>query len=343
MKISIAMASYNGERFLREQLQSIAQQTLKPCELVITDDGSTDRTPEIFAEFAQSAGFPVRFIRNEKRLGFVGNFMKAASLCTGDLIAFCDQDDVWLSHKLARCAECFRDDSVMLAIHSAEMVNENLKPLGVQFPKAYRDAVVPSLTPAPGHGFSGFAMVFRPSLPLAFDERHPWTAEVLPCPIIFDHDQWIYFLSNIFGKTALIQESLALYRRHGSTVTSPKAHSMGDITARSLSVGNESYIKNADLAAHRASYLEQSCAGLSGKHRMSALRAIEHYRKTAESYLVRARIYQKDASLKARLASTMQLLARGEYGAHSRIGSGPRSFAKDLCIGVLKLRRPVQG
>ena len=99
--ISVAMATYNGERFLEEQLRSLGEQTTLPDELVVCDDTSTDRTPQILAQFAKRASFPVKLFTNDQRLGWRKNFLKAARLCTSEYIAFCDQDDVWLKEKLA--------------------------------------------------------------------------------------------------------------------------------------------------------------------------------------------------------------------------------------------------
>jgi len=98
--ISIAMATYNGESFLAEQLDNLAKQTLKPLELVVCDDGSTDDTVAILEGFAALAPFPVSIHRNGTRLGHTENFLKAANLCSGKWIGFCDQDDVWLPNKL---------------------------------------------------------------------------------------------------------------------------------------------------------------------------------------------------------------------------------------------------
>src|SRR4051812_16300560 len=99
--ISIALATYNGEKYLSAQLESLALQTRLPAELVVCDDCSTDRTIDIIDEFIARAPFPVRVARNESRLGFVNNFMRAAQGCRADLIAFCDQDDIWEPNKLA--------------------------------------------------------------------------------------------------------------------------------------------------------------------------------------------------------------------------------------------------
>jgi len=107
--VSVAMATYNGSRYIREQLASLASQSCVPTELVITDDSSDDGTLELASDFARDAPFPMRLYRNPKRLGYRANFMRAASLCRSDLIAFCDQDDVWYRHKIEACAECFHN------------------------------------------------------------------------------------------------------------------------------------------------------------------------------------------------------------------------------------------
>jgi glycosyltransferase involved in cell wall biosynthesis len=97
--ISIAMAAYNGEKYIREQLDSILAQTEQNFEVVICDDVSTDLTLSILKEYEKKDS---RFCiyENEKNLGFRENFNKAVSLCKGDFIAFSDQDDIWLPHHL---------------------------------------------------------------------------------------------------------------------------------------------------------------------------------------------------------------------------------------------------
>ena len=101
MKISIAMATYNGARFLPEQLDSFSRQTRLPDELVVSDDGSQDETVAILEEFRARAPFVVRIVHNSERGGHAQNFGFALSHCTGDLISISDQDDVWKPEKIA--------------------------------------------------------------------------------------------------------------------------------------------------------------------------------------------------------------------------------------------------
>ena len=98
--VSIAMATYNGKSYIGEQLASLANQSVAPAELIVTDDCSNDGTLDVIGHFAITAPFPVRIFKNERRIGHRENFMHAASLCTSDLIAFCDQDYIWDPKKL---------------------------------------------------------------------------------------------------------------------------------------------------------------------------------------------------------------------------------------------------
>lgn len=98
------MATFNGAKYLQEQLDSFLWQTRLPDELVVCDDGSTDATPQILEAFRQQAPFAVRIYRNEANLGYIKNFEKALSLCMGDIIFLSDQDDVWFCDKVETMA-----------------------------------------------------------------------------------------------------------------------------------------------------------------------------------------------------------------------------------------------
>ena len=92
--MSIALATFNGARFLAEQLASIATQTIVPDEIVVGDDGSSDATLDIIADFAATVPYPVHVERNPTRLGFGLNFLRILGRCAGGVIVLADQDDV---------------------------------------------------------------------------------------------------------------------------------------------------------------------------------------------------------------------------------------------------------
>src|ERR1700678_75351 len=106
-RISVALCTYNGERFLSQQLASVQQQTRLPDEVVVCDDQSTDGTVEMVRAFAASVSFPVRIFENERNLGFAANFERAIGLCEGNLIALSDQDDIWYPVRLERSEQEF--------------------------------------------------------------------------------------------------------------------------------------------------------------------------------------------------------------------------------------------
>src|SRR5215212_2843702 len=100
MKISVAMCTYNGAEFLSAQLQSIMAQSRPPDEIIICDDVSIDTTRSLLRQFATESSIPITLHFNDQNLGSTKNFEQAITLCTGDVIALSDQDDVWRTDKL---------------------------------------------------------------------------------------------------------------------------------------------------------------------------------------------------------------------------------------------------
>ena len=119
MKISVALTTYNGECFIREQLRSLAAQTRQPDEEILCDDTSTDHTVEIIQEFMrENACRGWKLTVNPRNTGFVANFRQALALCTGDLVFLSDQDDSWHPEKIERMAALFEQNGKILALAS---------------------------------------------------------------------------------------------------------------------------------------------------------------------------------------------------------------------------------
>jgi hypothetical protein len=127
--ISVVLCTYNGERFLREQLDTIAAQSLPAFELIVCDDLSTDATLRLVEVFATTAPFPVRIHRNAERLGSTRNFEQGMRLATGALIAFCDQDDRWHLDKLAQLARIMQGDRIAGVFTDAGLIDDTGAPL----------------------------------------------------------------------------------------------------------------------------------------------------------------------------------------------------------------------
>lgn len=209
--VSVAMCTYNGARYVREQLQSIARQTLAADELVICDDGSWDQTVEIVTQFAAGSALRVRRVRNSKALGCTGNFEWAINLCSGDMIVLADQDDVWKADKLAVIVHTFaRHPGAGYVFSDAEMVNEAGHRLGFSLwealgfdPRRFSPARQVEML-LKRNLVTGAAMAFRSSL----------RDLLLPIPSAWRHDYWIGLLGSIFSFGVPIAERLFLYRRH---------------------------------------------------------------------------------------------------------------------------------
>jgi hypothetical protein len=216
MKISIAMCTYNGAEFLPAQLQSILTQTRPPDEIVICDDGSTDGTRSMLEEFATESAIPINLHFNQQNLGSIKNFEQAIRLCTGDMIALSDQDDVWRSDKLQLFeSELNNSPSAGLVFSDAEIVDENLKPLdrrmwdGVGFDAHKRKLIKTGRALEvliTGWTVTGATMAFRSS----------FVKLSLPIPegIAMIHDGWIALTIAAVADVVAIDEPLIQYRQH---------------------------------------------------------------------------------------------------------------------------------
>ncbi len=220
---SIAMATYNGERFLQEQLDSLAMQTVLPDELVVCDDASTDGTVRILRAFAETAPFPVRIVENQENIGVFKNFEQVVTLCEKDIIFFCDQDDVWRPEKIEKVMSVFEaEPEVGMVFHDLKDVDQDLNSLPVNFgswrvrntgydfsdlPSAFRtEVIVPILWNLAG-SWHGCAMAYR----------RKWTPIMLP--FVGYHDRWILNFLACFTKSRFLSEKLICYRHHANNVT----------------------------------------------------------------------------------------------------------------------------
>ena len=220
-KISVAMCTYNGEKYLREQLESIALQTRLPAELVICDDRSTDSTSEIIRDFADSAPFPVRFNLNPVNLGgatkgITKNFEQASRLCTGDLIAFCDQDDAWLPQKLARMAQAMEEQTQLGGVFvDAQLTNDRGVPKNIslsettgmtrgEHERLMRGEILPVLLSM--NKVYGCTLMVDAKLLM----------KLLPVPPNWWFDAWVPCMVAIHSELAFIPEQLFYYRIHAT-------------------------------------------------------------------------------------------------------------------------------
>lgn len=214
-RLSIAMCTHNGSRYLRQQLNSISAQTRLPDEVVICDDDSTDGTPCLVETWARGVSFPVRLHVNRANLGVIKNFERAISLCSGDIIVLSDQDDVWRADKLAQQAAVLEArPEVGLVFSDAEVVDDRLQPLGYSVWDSCRFSRAEQALVKEGKAVdvllrrnvvTGGTAAFRSS----------YRSLVLPIPRnpVHLHDYWIAFLIASVGQVDFLQDRLVQYRQ----------------------------------------------------------------------------------------------------------------------------------
>ena len=330
--MSIALTTCQGERFLQAQLDSLAAQTKLPCELVVCDDASTDATVAIIERFARRAPFPVHLHRNASRLGFRANFLQTANLCTGDLIAFCDQDDIWYETKLARCMVPFGDPEVMLVCHDADIVDAQAQKTGKRL--ARRKDGVWEANEEPLHHENGLVMVYRRCLNDHYDLWPDSTDEnvlddALSVTTHAAHDNWYYFLAIILGKVVTLDDALLGYRQHGSNlvgVQTPKIDKTPEFRGRF-------YRARAREVSIRIDLLKRLRPRAQPKYQARIDERFGIYARFVAISNSRAMIYG-GVTLATRLAGITGMLKAGGYRASEL---GLRGLAPDLLFGIVRL------
>lgn len=325
------MGTYNGERFLKEQLESITAQTLPPAELVVCDDGSIDDTFAILESFAHRAPFPVRIHRNERNLGYRANFVKCASLCSGDLIAFCDQDDVWRDNKLSDVQSIFeKDPSVLAVFHNSMVTNANGSELRLFYQSPPCPAKCPPLTLPPIFFPFGFSQTIRSSLLLAlpFRDRTPdWFDPKQSAA----HDLFFFALASSVGTIAYIDHPLVDYRQHGNNLFGVGAEEAAEVSI--LLRDNRDVLSH--FSAVSASYAEaiHALSNLPSES-FNLKRAAASWQFMSTIYGIRADV-RGNKNLFGRLGAFVELFLRGAYGEKGTWTFGHRSALQDFSSGVI--------
>jgi glycosyltransferase involved in cell wall biosynthesis len=213
MDISVAMCTYNGSKFLAEQLSSIREQTKLPHELVICDDGSTDATPRIVHAFALDAPFPVRFFCNRATLGSTRNFDKAINLCAGQAIALCDQDDIWQPNKLEQLASVLGSEPHVGGVCSNAFLMDETS-------ECFSDSLwerrnfTPRMQAAFQRNSALQLLQYNAATGATFVFRSEFVKQVTPIPPEWVHDAWIALLVATQSRVQLVPEKLISYRIH---------------------------------------------------------------------------------------------------------------------------------
>lgn len=205
--VSIALCTYNGEKYLVEQLDSIVNQNYENLEIIAVDDQSSDNTLAILKSYAAKHPY-FRIYENDVNLGYIKNFEKAISLCKGEYISLCDQDDIWNLNKIGLLIE--RIGKNTLIYHDSEFIKSDGSSLNKKLSDVINmyegDTFRPFLL---SNSVSGHACLFHRDL----------VNYCLPFPLGIFHDRWIGFTAGNFGSIKYLDETLVKYRQHEKSDT----------------------------------------------------------------------------------------------------------------------------
>mgnify|MGYP004475866239 CR=1 FL=1 len=236
MKISVALCTYNGEKYITKQLNSIISQNVKPDEIVLCDDNSTDKTVSIAKKILSKSGIKHYIYVNEHNEGCKSNFIKCYSRCSGDIIFSCDQDDVWIDDKIQVISSKFyEDDKLVLCFSNAELIDKDdislnktlLQAIGVVSgtvvnEKFYKRRLY-------GDTFGNFLVY---GCCCAF--KKDFFLKLLPFPEKWYFDSWIAICAPLYGNICYVDKNLIKYRQHknnhSGSIVSQKQRSEFKIT-----------------------------------------------------------------------------------------------------------------
>ncbi|GIW27382.1 MAG: glycosyl transferase [Meiothermus sp.] len=236
--VEILLATFNGARYLQDQLDSLGAQTYSNWSLIVRDDGSTDSTRDILKTYSQSFPGRVRIIEDsDKGLGAKGNFARLLEYASAPYVMFCDQDDIWLPNKIELLlhrmleAEAHWGSGVPLLIHSdLEVVNHDLSVIANSFWKYQY------LEPTSGQGLNTL-LVQNTVTGCATIINRALYRMALPIPQeAIMHDWWLALVGSAFGRVELVPQPTVRYRQHDSNSIGAKRWGWGTMFSKAKKV-----------------------------------------------------------------------------------------------------------
>ncbi len=269
MTVSVAVATYNGEKYIEEQLKSIMEQSRAVDQVIITDDGSTDKTVEICKAFIEKNSLSNwKVFVNEENKGYCLNFYGAIEKCNGDVIFLSDQDDRWKLKKVEKMLSCL-DENPDISVLSCRYdvidgEGEIIEASGIPYLGTVFDSSVEYLSADSFIGCSyirGFAMCFKKELK---EYLKP-----IDLKSMLSHDWYICLLGTLKGKTAVLNTKLNDYRYHYSNV------SLSDMTRKTFLGDREKRLKGLAESIEGHTYLKEFCTDRKDKKNFEKLIKLE--------------------------------------------------------------------
>lgn len=336
MKISVVLCAYNGESFIEEQLTSIANQTHAPHEIMLCDDQSTDSTVEIARSTCARHRLNGVISINENRLGVEQNFSQAMGKASGDVIFFCDQDDVWMPEKVEKMIAPFQADSTVALVYSdGQIVGPKLEPTGYSlFTKSPKKKLQDGDAREVGKLLRyGHAPGIKASS-AAFSSRVRDLAGPIPDGIA--HDSWIAFFGYALGKVAVVNAALYAYRRHDQTAGKSSSNALISGLNPHRDSDPIAMLKEKARLAH--CLYERMCeidAESRNRHKLPARFAILQTAAKNAAHTLNARVeIRKSSRVENRLAKGIAAFIKGDYRAVDGYAQRVKICCKDIGLYI---------
>jgi glycosyltransferase involved in cell wall biosynthesis len=321
LDISVALCTRNGARYVAAQVRSICTQDRLPRQIVLSDDGSTDETIATVRSTLADCGVADRIelvvFQNSPALGVTRNFEQAVRACTHELIALCDQDDVWHAGRLARMAARFEAEPELLLLHTdARLVDAELAPLGTSLFHALE--VRPAELAAIANG-NAFDVLLRRNLVTGATTlfRKELLASALPFPEGWVHDEWLGAVAAATGRVDVLAEPLIDYRQHASNQIGARRPTLPEKIGKAFVERGDKHwarLRRAEALLDRLSALG---AKVQPKYLEAQRAKVAHQRFRAELP-------------RSRLARAVPVLFEAARGRYDRFGRGWHAVAQDL-------------
>jgi glycosyltransferase involved in cell wall biosynthesis len=317
-RVSVALCTHNGERYLAAQLRSIFTQSVAPKEIIVSDDASSDSSVALVEELrSEAAAVDVRVLRNPMPLGETATFERAIAATSGEFVALCDQDDVWHPQKLERMLRTFDSSPALQLLHTdARMVDEDGRPNGSTLFETLR---VSETERARVHAGDAIGVLLRRNVVTGATTvmRRDLARRAMPFPSAWVHDEWLAMFAAATGRIDLLEEPLIDYRQHGGNQIGASALTGRGRISRLTAPRTE---RNARLLA-RAEALAERMTQLAPDPTEAAIRG-------AEDKLVHERIRSSLPS--SRVRRIVPVAREWRTGRYSTCGLGVNDVVRDL-------------
>lgn len=251
-KVDILLATYNGEKYLKEQIESVLNQTYENIQIIISDDCSTDGTRQILKEYEKNEKIKVFY--QEKNLGYVKNFEFLLKQVENELYMLCDQDDVWKKEKIEKSVEKLEKENLDLVFGDLEVVDENLNTIH----KSYNQYMHMQNKINKYCKDYQLQYLYNCMTGCTILSKKEFLSKILPLPTnskYMIHDYWIGLIVSLNGKVGYLSEPYILYRQHGNNQVGTKKASktckkLKDIRDFSIDIRLgvfETYIENEEI------------------------------------------------------------------------------------------------